>query len=77
MSETVKTVTESSVRDVARRAKAASRLLALLPRARRNEVLYAAADEICLKSSFGYDFCHRDNLIWDFFYNLLWIILHN
>src|SRR5436305_7877055 len=46
MSETVKTVTESSVLDVARRAKAASRLLALLPRARRDEVLYAAADEI-------------------------------
>ena len=46
MSETVKTVTESSVRDIARRAKAASRLLASLPGVRRNEVLYAAADEI-------------------------------
>src|SRR3954462_6183451 len=39
-------VLESSVRDVARRAKAASRLLASLPEARRNELLSAAADEI-------------------------------
>lgn len=46
MSQPVGTITESGVRETARRAKAASRLLATLPATRRNEVLYAAADEI-------------------------------
>ena len=43
MSGTVEEIAGSRIADVARRAKAASRLLATLPAARRNEILLAAA----------------------------------
>ena len=46
MSRSLEAVAKSSVADVARRAKAASRLLATLAAARRNEVLLKAADLI-------------------------------
>jgi glutamate-5-semialdehyde dehydrogenase len=46
MNRPVGALAESSVADVARRAKAASRQLATLPPARRNELLEAAAAEI-------------------------------
>ena len=46
MSRLVEAAAKSNVADVARRAKAASRLLATLPAVRRNEVLLKAADLI-------------------------------
>jgi glutamate-5-semialdehyde dehydrogenase len=46
MNKPVREVAESNVADVARRAKEASRLLATLSAARRNELLHAAADAI-------------------------------
>lgn len=46
MNKPVREVVESNVADVARRAKAASRLLATLAAARRDKLLHAAADAI-------------------------------
>jgi glutamate-5-semialdehyde dehydrogenase len=43
MSHTVEVIAVSQIADVARRAKAASRVLAVLPATRRNEILLAAA----------------------------------
>src|SRR4051812_31452583 len=51
MKETLGPVDVSGVRDAARRARSASRLLATLPAARRNELLSAAADSLEARSA--------------------------